>query len=171
MATSGKRQTGVGMVEIMVALLVLAIGVLGYAGLQLNALHGAEAAHTRAQATLLARDALERMKVNPGSDYTTGSWSSQSSAPGAVPPDRTACITTPCDSAAMLAWDVKQLTWLAANNLPAGRIAVASCSDLSGAASQCVLVSWDDQTPASCISGGSIDADEDSNCVVMEVAR
>ena len=47
-----KQQTGVGLVEILVALLVLAIGVLGYAGLQLSALKGSESAQTRAQASV-----------------------------------------------------------------------------------------------------------------------
>lgn len=62
-------QRGVGMVEVLAALLVLAIGVLGYAGLQLRALKGATAAQTRVRAVMLARSALELMRVNPGRDY------------------------------------------------------------------------------------------------------
>lgn len=171
MVTSMKRQRGVGMVEIMVALLVLAIGVLGYAGLQLSALRGAETAHIRSQATMLARNALERMNVNPGSDYGNADWSQYSATAGSAPAGRDDCITQACDSAAMMAWDIQQLTWLAANNLPAGRMVVTSCSPIAGATSQCVLVSWGGQTPASCIGSGQIDTGADSGCVVMEVAR
>ena len=170
MAISVKRQSGVGMVEILVALLVLAIGVLGYAGLQLHALHGSETADVRARATMLARDAVERAQVNPGSDYTTGAWSQNTLAPGSAPSSGNTCIANACDSAAMMAWDVKQLTWQAANTLPGGRIDMESCSPISGATSQCVVVSWGDQTPSSCISGGSVDTGQDSKCVVMEVA-
>lgn len=170
MATNGKRQAGVGMVEILVALLVLAIGVLGYAGLQLTALRGSEVAHARAQATMLARDALERMKVNPGSDYSTASWPDNSQDAGSAPKNRTTCIANACDSAGMMAWDVTQLAWQAANTLPAGQIQVTSCDALPGATSQCVVVSWDDQEPQSCINTGSVDTSSDSKCVVMEVA-
>ena len=64
MIASQKQQRGVGMVEILVALLVLAIGVLGYAGLQLNALKSTESAQIRSQGTALARNALEMIVVN-----------------------------------------------------------------------------------------------------------
>ena len=36
MKITGKQQRGVGLIEVMMALLVLAIGVLGYAGMQLT---------------------------------------------------------------------------------------------------------------------------------------
>ena len=58
-------QKGIGLVEILVALLILAIGVLGYAGLQLAALKGAEEANNRSQATLIGQDALERIDSTP----------------------------------------------------------------------------------------------------------
>ena len=47
MKITGKQQRGVGLIEVMMALLVLAIGVLGYAGMQLTALKAAEDANNR----------------------------------------------------------------------------------------------------------------------------
>src|SRR5690606_39003965 len=73
---TGQRQQGVGLVEVLVALLVFAIGVLGYAGLQLGALKGTEVAHARALATGVSQDFLERILVNPDGNYIDASlWS------------------------------------------------------------------------------------------------
>ena len=60
------RQRGVGMMEVLVALLVLSIGVLGYAGLQLRALDSTDETYMRSQAMAIAQDAVERMMANPG---------------------------------------------------------------------------------------------------------
>lgn len=59
------NQRGVTLLEVMVAVLILAVGVLGAASLQLNAIrYSASAGHTT-QATLVARDMLDRMRANP----------------------------------------------------------------------------------------------------------
>ncbi|SDU20481.1 type IV pilus modification protein PilV [Halopseudomonas salegens] len=57
-------QRGVSLLEVLVAVLVLAIGVLGAAVLQLNALrYNASAGHTT-QSTFIAYDMLDRMRAN-----------------------------------------------------------------------------------------------------------
>ncbi|HCE41581.1 type IV pilus modification protein PilV [Alloalcanivorax profundimaris] len=164
-----KQQTGVGMVEILVALLVLAIGVLGYAGLQLSALKGSESAQTRAQATALARDALERILVNGASQPTyldQNNWGGAQQSFGDAPP--TDCYDSTCDTDEVAAWDIEELEWQAGNLLPAGRIQVQSCG---GGITSCVVVAWRDQDIDDCVSNGQVAADEDTECVVMEVAR
>lgn len=57
-------QRGVSLIEVLVALLLLAIGVLGAAALQLNALKYNHAASARTQATFLAYDMADRMRAN-----------------------------------------------------------------------------------------------------------
>lgn len=57
-------QHGVSLLEVLVAMLVLAIGVLGAVSLQINALrYNASAAHST-QASFLAYDMLDRMRAN-----------------------------------------------------------------------------------------------------------
>ena len=56
---------GFTLVEVLVAILVLSIGLLGMAGLQLAGLRNGHTAHMRSQATLLAEDLAERMRANP----------------------------------------------------------------------------------------------------------
>ena len=58
------QQKGVGMVEVLVALLLLAIGVLGFSALQLRAVEATSEAMNQVQAMNLARDLSERIRVN-----------------------------------------------------------------------------------------------------------
>lgn len=57
-------QKGVGLIEVLVALLLLSVGVLGYSALQLKANSAAIEANDRTVAINIARDLAERMRVN-----------------------------------------------------------------------------------------------------------
>jgi type IV pilus assembly protein PilV len=59
-----KFQRGTTLVETLVALLVLSIGLLGVAALQVNALTTNSSAHMRSQASVLAYDLADRMRAN-----------------------------------------------------------------------------------------------------------
>jgi len=59
------NQQGVGLVEVLVALVLLALGVLGYTALQLRAVDAAGEALTRSQATLILRGLTESIRANP----------------------------------------------------------------------------------------------------------
>ena len=57
-------QKGVGMIEVLVALLLLAIGVLGYSILQLRAVEASGEALSRSQGMLILRTLAENMRAN-----------------------------------------------------------------------------------------------------------
>jgi len=56
-----RKSEGFTLVEALVALLVLSIGLLGVAGMQLKALQSAHAGYQRSVASLAAQDAQERL--------------------------------------------------------------------------------------------------------------
>lgn len=56
-----RRCAGFTLVEALVALVVLSIGLLGVAAMELRALQGAHAAYQRSVASLAAQDARERL--------------------------------------------------------------------------------------------------------------
>jgi type IV pilus assembly protein PilV len=59
-----KKVRGTTLVETLVALLVLSIGLLGVAGMQMSSLQNNRGAHLRSQAQVLAYDIADRMRAN-----------------------------------------------------------------------------------------------------------
>ncbi len=58
-------QQGTSLFEVLIAVLVLSIGLLGVASLQLYGLRYNQGAYLRSQATMLAYDMVDRMRSNP----------------------------------------------------------------------------------------------------------
>lgn len=67
------QQSGMTLVEVMVALLVFAIGILGVAVLQLTALKYSDSASRRTQVNFIAQDLMERIRANPDAAYALAS--------------------------------------------------------------------------------------------------
>mgnify|MGYP003463336744 CR=1 FL=1 len=58
-------ETGSSLIEVLVALLVFSIGMLGLSALQLNALRGVSDSSQRSQSTWILQDIAERIRANP----------------------------------------------------------------------------------------------------------
>jgi type IV pilus assembly protein PilV len=96
-----KRQKGTNLIEVMVALAILSIGLLGLAMMQLEGMRHNSDSYLRTQATFLASDIIERMRAN-----VAGAASYHLSA-GAVPATPTGtCVATYCDHTQLAAYDL-----------------------------------------------------------------
>lgn len=88
---SPHRQKGVGLLEVLIAVLVLGFGLLGFALMQTMNVRYVQSANYRTQATNLAYDLIEQMRSNryqaswySGASFTPGSKTVQNvCAPGA----------------------------------------------------------------------------------------
>lgn len=105
------NQKGVGMMEVLVALVILAIGVLGFTALQLRAVDATDEAMAKIQAMNIARDLAERIRANRNafSTYVTNLTTTTPSSTASP-----ACIqtgtTTPCTTAVQMAnYDTAQI--------------------------------------------------------------
>ena len=120
-----RKEKGFMLIETLVAVIILAIGLLGMASMQVVGLKNNNSAYTRTQATYLAYDIIDRIRNNPNDvDYSL--------AMGAVPADVGATAaedlcnfdnvasTLNCDKDNLVVFD--QATWVAdiANTLPSG---------------------------------------------------
>ncbi len=112
----GRRQAqGFTLIEVLVALLIAAIGLLGMAALHLSGLRSVETAYQRSLATLAANDLLERMRANADA-VRAGNYASDY---GAAATASTDCEATSCSGAQMAAFDLAR--WKASlGALPAG---------------------------------------------------
>lgn len=59
------HQQGVGLIEVLVSLLLLAVAVLGYSALQLTAVKLTHESTQRTQATMILRNLGEQLRINP----------------------------------------------------------------------------------------------------------
>lgn len=65
MPTFRNMQNGSSLIEVLVALLVFSIGMLGLSALQLNALRSVSDSSQRSQSTWILQDIAERIRANP----------------------------------------------------------------------------------------------------------
>jgi type IV pilus assembly protein PilV len=64
MSPSVHAQGGMTLVEVLVTLILISVGLLGVAALQLSSLRSNKDAYVRSQASALAGDILDRMRAN-----------------------------------------------------------------------------------------------------------
>lgn len=69
-----RRQRGVALLEVLIAVLVLSIGLLGMAALQAQALRNNQSAHERSQAVILTYSIFDAMRADPSGNYDTGGF-------------------------------------------------------------------------------------------------
>ncbi len=63
--SNNRRQQGFSLIEVLVAMIVLSLGLLGLAALQINSLKFNQVAHLRSQASTLAYQMLDSMRASP----------------------------------------------------------------------------------------------------------
>lgn len=175
---SKDHQKGVGLIEVLVALVVLAIGVLGYVMLQMRALEATAESAQRIQAINIARDLAERIRVNrDGWTFTAMPKSyltELSDAAKQIDRDKN-CGTTACTSSELADYDVKEIVTFAQNL--GMTMNLIQCPKQSSATPSngryCVYVAWgntsatNDAGTTDCTNGASYNVK--STCVIMEL--
>ena len=63
-------QQGMTLIEVLVALLILTVGLLGAAAVQINALKYTYSSRMTSQASFIAYDMMDRIRANSGANYT-----------------------------------------------------------------------------------------------------
>ena len=98
----GKNQhRGFSLIEVLVSVLIMAVGILGVAGLQVVSLQQNRSALLRAEALQIGNDILDRMRANPLTDYAPVSLAS-------APPSANNCVTNSCNRSQMATYDIAQ---------------------------------------------------------------
>jgi type IV pilus assembly protein PilV len=140
-----KHQNGFTLLEVLIALLVLSIGLLGLAALQTIGLRSNMMASFRTQATQVAYDIADRVRANPmGEEFYV--LPTIDDDPG-TPPSQ-ACDdparTSACSPEEMANFDMTQ--WRAAVELlPGGRSEIVRNVDADGVVTHSITVYWDEE--------------------------
>ncbi|MBK6293872.1 MAG: type IV pilus modification protein PilV [Rhodoferax sp.] len=92
------RQHGATLIEVLVTMLVVAIGLVGAAGLQLSSTRYQQTAHMRSQAVEAAQFIVEKMRVNNSAVTAGGYLAANGYAAAALPGPNVCSSTPPCNA-------------------------------------------------------------------------
>lgn len=155
-----KRQRGLGIIEVLVALVVVSFGVLGMAGLQLSGMKQSTSAFNRTKALTLTENLATRMRINREAARSQLYNNFDSSAIDCASKPDPYCQAHPggnaqsCDIAELAAFDLYSVACGDFGNdsanagiaglLPAGSVMQVSCDDASCVAnsSYTISASW-----------------------------
>lgn len=126
-----RQAKGFTLIELMVAILVLAIGLLGLAGLQVIGLRSGHNAYLRTQATLLAQDMADRMRNNR---------ENLASYLGTETADK--CDASLCSGAQMAGYDLAKWHEAIINQLPGGSGVITN--DPGGSLVYKINITWNE---------------------------
>lgn len=110
--TAGGAQYGVTLIEVLVTMVIVAIGLLGLAGMQVRGLSIQKDAHGRALATQLALDLADRMRSNVAA-VTAGDYNFTTAYPTGTyaPPTGPDCEANVCTPQQQAQYDLDR--WFA----------------------------------------------------------
>ena len=142
--TSRSQQHGSSLIEALVALLVLALGILGMAGIQTRTLTDARLTNARAAAIRMSNDIQERMKLNVEVQSINPNPYIVGFGVAAAPPVN--CNAAACTTAQLAAFDISQWKATLGTTLPGGDARIFVSPDDRRQFG--VLVSWTDNQSA-----------------------
>lgn len=145
-----KSSSGFTLIEVMIAILVLAIGLLGFALLQTMSVRFTQSANQRTQATNLAYEMLDQMRSNRlGAAQYTGSYAG--TATGCAPDD------TVSATAYRAVWQCRLQKSLGAGS-------AAAVTYVNGVAT--VNITWGDERWNDANGDGTVDASESNRTFI-----
>lgn len=114
---------GFTLIEVMVAVFVLAVGILGLAGMQAVGLKESQNSYFRTQADMLANDMVDRMRANPDAARDISNvYVSDGSAVSVASAGACQMALADCDFSDMASYDIAQWQSLITNSsLPSGK--------------------------------------------------
>ncbi len=158
MLVKTKRQTGVSLIEAMIALLVISIGLLGIATLQITAMKQNVSSLNHSQAVWIAYNISDRIRANmPEFDNYHGIDTNSSYSQD--------CTSNPCTGGQMLTADAADWKTMVAG-LPGGRGTIAVNGDVLT-----VSVMWDDEGSGATGTGCDPTNSTDLTCYNLVVSE
>ncbi len=151
--SSGRQEAGFGLIEVLAAVLVLAVGVVGFAALQMRAMQTSGDSYYRTQAMSIAQDMAERARSNSTQMATylaVATWPT-TAVDQTVLDD---CMVGNCTPLEMAAFDAASVRFNAETLLPEGLVNMQACA---GSSLNCIFVSWDGLQPTAGLGGECVD--------------
>lgn len=120
--TRRTTQQGIALIEVLVAVALISIGLLGMMALQITSLQTNQAAAERSFAVMQASSLLDRIRANPSADKTIYNL---------VNFDRAAVVPAGCVANPLCSADIEEWRDLTDDNVP-GFTATVNCALVAG---------------------------------------
>ncbi len=148
---TSRAMQGLTLVEVMIAMVVLSVGLLGLAGLQIHGLRGTSNANSRVQATFILSDIVERMHANPIAVNTNLLFQAVNLNANACAAPALNCDlnTSTCSTTQLAAHDNSQICQAMATNLPAGATLSITCPGCAANMPHTLILNWSEVRDAS----------------------
>jgi len=152
-------QRGFTLLEVMIAMVIFSIGMLGLAGLQARGLQSNTTAQYRTIATIQAYDMADRIRAN-ARGITDGDYD----AIGTNIPAAVNCISGTCTAAQMAQFDHFEWNTTNGNVMPSGR---GSVDIVVGTGRFTITMMWDEDRTGIFGEGCSTDPTVDLKCYTL----
>lgn len=150
-----KHEQGIGLLEVLVALLLLSVAVLGFSAMQMRAIKATDETLIRSDAMVVIRNVSEDLRLYPNEDQRNAYIAALSSANTTI---GTNCRTSNCTQEQQVAYNAALALQMAADSDI--RVAAAACPG-SGRATTvgrlCIMAAWGETEATS--------GDDSSDCV------
>jgi len=137
-----RKYRGDTMIEVLVTVLILAVGVLGVAAMQVTTYQNLSNSHSASIAAMIAEDFAERMRAN-GTGVLAGSYYDHNADPGEA---FTNCANEACSTGELADYDIGSWWLELGANLPLGRGQLARIGTSNTFA---LTVRWDEDRSGS----------------------
>ena len=146
-ATNAERQKGVGLIEVMVAVLIFVGGVMAVAGMQSQGLRSTYDSIQRSQAVWLANATAELTRMNPSGlanfAYQSTATNASNNMANFCASMPVQCIGTSCSPNQMASFDVHELMCKNANEIINPTMTIHCPAPCPSGASVRIAIAWD----------------------------
>ncbi|MEE4245597.1 MAG: type IV pilus modification protein PilV [Kangiellaceae bacterium] len=173
-----QKQAGISLIEILVTALILGVGLLGVAAMQVTSINSNQEGYFRSQATDIAENVANRMRTARLATYDGNTTlldviNAYQGAPYACDAAPASCMAANCNAAQLIAYDRWETCDLAQTELPEGEIYVQNVSGIRTR----VAVAW---TPIAAradlgqnqilnVQCQTVGVPNNKDCVILEV--
>ena len=133
-------QSGFTLIEVLITLVIFAVGLLGLATLQLRGMQYIHSAYIHTQVQILSYDMLDRLRANriEAMSNNTYTWelTADPDAPG------TNCATSACTDTQMAQFDIFEWREILSEHLPQGKGAISFENLATGGRLYTIDIRW-----------------------------
>lgn len=154
------KQQGLSMIEVLVALFILAIGIMGQMAMQMTSLSSSQSSYYRSQAASIANDFADRIRLNADGAQDPNVNYDDVTIDAANTHNKPQCGSSGCDLANQVRLDIYEIQQNLKASIPSGGLTLKRL-DISTTPIYRITINWSAEDRA-----GLVNSDEINQLIV-----